>query len=274
MPALKNYHIYKVMIDYKKINTEKVITFVGLSRSGQNAALAWILDQVNDPKCWCRMRPNDIEYCNIQTGDINIHNRAIVTSFEMKRLKNINNRIKSENYFHADKHVSIIILRDFFNWAASLTKYWSNVPLKNRSPNRRVNFVKTWKTYAREFLNITNILPDKIPLNYNTWCDSKEYRQTISTKFGDHYSDKTLETVALSGIFMTPGGAGSSFDRFKHQGRASEMLVKHRWMQMSNNDVYRNWVDEFMLDDECISLFTSIYGETEAFEYFKKCHIA
>ncbi len=238
----------------------KVITFVGLPRGGQHAIMYWMLDQVEKPRCLVKQKTR---YKNVvRAGSLDVDNNLVISAYEGHTLEYVYDHTSNKEYLPAEKSLHVICIRDFFNWIASLSKRMETLaPVRLRSDSFSEKMIQKWKSYAKEFLNETNIFSDKISINYNQWFVSREYRQVLSSKFGSKYSESTLERVASP-------SRGSSFDNLKYQGKASQMLVEHRWVQMANDSIYRSIVDKFMEDEESCSIFLSIYGKTEAFRYF------
>ena len=87
---------------------------------------------------------------------------------------------------------------------------------------RALRRIKLWVEYAKEFINNTNYLKNKIPISFNKWASDENYRIYISNVLGLKYSDKTLKYI---GDF----GQGSSFTNTKFDGRATHMNVLCRW---------------------------------------------
>jgi len=117
----------------------------------------------------------------------------------------------------------IIFMRDPWNWIASSLRCggdaggFINHPigkdymgLKNK-PNR----VELFKRQMKEALRITKHMSNVIPVTYNDWFTSKEYRKKIAEQLDLPFTDAGLNDV--------PGfGGGSSFDHFKHQHKRPE----------------------------------------------------
>ena len=116
---------------------------------------------------------------------------------------------------------NVIILRDPFNNVASGIKH-------ERANADSVMWL--WNLYVNEFLEITNFLGDKIPISFNGWFSSEEYRKSISDKIGGEPEDRVRGTLPKA-------GGGSSFDKFRFQNKAQEMDVLNRWQMLLNLDL-------------------------------------
>jgi len=185
------------------------------------------------------------------------------------------------------KQIDVLILRDFFNHSASrLFLHGNNAKDprhkltherydKNRNNKKRlpffeyydgwekdsedidgliyINFEKycqLWKTYAQEFLGITNYLENKICINFNQWFLSEEYRKTISGKFGFEFDD-TLKNI------ISTVGSGSSFDKFNFIENANEMKVLERWKIFRGNKLVEKIYE---INDYIIELNKKIFN--------------
>lgn len=109
----------------------------------------------------------------------------------------------------------IVILRDPFNWLASLGKD------KKRRKNID-NFIDIWiKTAETFFINKPNDY--YFPLNYNKFVKDINYRKLVSSFINENFSDKGMNRVSSK---------GSSFDKYKYDGKAKKMPVDKRWKNM------------------------------------------
>lgn len=104
--------------------------------------------------------------------------------------------------------------------------------------------------YAREFLNETNILQNKLTINYNRWFIDGLYRVELARRIGLASADRGLDRVAR-------WGSGSSFDRNAFDGRAREMGVLTRWKAVIDDERYRALID----DAELHELSERIFGQ-------------
>lgn len=147
-----------------------------------------------------------------------------------------------------------LILRDPFNsfaskyrWAVNGTKWTPQMEwVINELPG-------LWKSYAREFLGLTNLMPKpKVFINYNRWFTEEKYRDEIAGLLNLGSADRGLSEVAKWG----PNTWGDSFDNLNFDGRANEMKVLERWRYFVADPAFR----ELFRDGELISLSEQIFG--------------
>lgn len=136
---------------------------------------------------------------------------------------------------------SILILRDPFNNIASFVR------LQARDFKHSPKFeIELWKEHAKEFLEMTNRLINKMCINFNLWFSSQEYRDSISKRIGGEPDVDILNHIALQ-------GKGSSFNRLDFEGRAQEMDLLGRWKSLDKNT-------KRLFDDEIFDLAEKIFG--------------
>lgn len=116
----------------------------------------------------------------------------------------------------------IMILRDPFNWAASLGQD------KNRAKNID-NFINLWIEVAEKFfINTPN--ENYFPLKYNQFIKDKEYRRQLSEFLNEDFLDRSIHRVSSK---------GSSFNGNKYDGKAQHMDVENRWRNMPEWILYK-----------------------------------
>jgi hypothetical protein len=178
----------------------------------------------------------------------------VAVSYEDKYLEKIKNYsiLDEEQMIGADRNKTIIlILRDPYNLFASRLKY--KKPKKHAMQNKE-GFVEKWKSYALEFLGDTNIIDNKICINYNSWLKDIDYRRDLSKRLGGDFSDSNIDIVPSS-------GGGSSFDRKSYDGRASEMKLLERWKSLKNEKYFLELVDDKELAELSFRIFGNIMGD-------------
>ncbi|MEK9182045.1 MAG: hypothetical protein AAB781_00440 [Patescibacteria group bacterium] len=149
----------------------------------------------------------------------------------------------------------ILVIRDIFNFIASRIKSGRELTLKDLTENsaRLTSTIELWKTYAREYLGITDYLPQKISVNFNKWFVDDEYRKNLSKMLSVDRDISNWNTVSTY-------GGGSSFDN--QNTNASQMKVLERWRMYENMEAYRNL---FLNDKELVSLSERIFGKIHTF---------
>ena len=149
----------------------------------------------------------------------------------------------------------ILVIRDIFNFIASRVKSGRELTVKDLTENNAClrNTVELWKIHAREYLGITNYLPQKVSVNFNKWFADVEYRKNLSKML-------QVDNEILNWNTVSTYGGGSSFD--DKNINASKMKVLERWRLYENLEPYRNL---FQNDIELVSLSEKIFGKINNF---------
>ncbi len=155
-------------------------------------------------------------------------------------------------HLKASEEPTIIILRDPFNNYASFLKLIQN---PNFGPLSFFPFMQYWKEYAKEIIQETNLLPNKIFISYNDWVESERYRRDVVKELELQFGLKTKFDDTIKNK-MTMYGGGSSFDGLEYVNEASKMKVFDRYKFWENSFVYRKEVDT----PEVKSLSEKIFG--------------
>lgn len=116
---------------------------------------------------------------------------------------------------------NVLQVRDYLNFAASWTKY----NLRRGKAYRKEKVVllyDNWLAIAKEALNDTSYIGNKIVLHYDQFVQNEAYRKAVCLLVDGHYDESKVD-------FIPTGGAGSSFDSFSKQGNGSGMDVLNRW---------------------------------------------
>jgi len=192
----------------------------------------------------------------------NIHKHCLMYSYEHKDIRKLKNGefMQDRNLVGESKNrYNILILRDVFNWLASLlmtegenrpkldlypkynisgrkdwAKHASIIPGRNyRTTNKA--YLGFWKCYAEEFLGRTNYLKDKkVCISFNQWFLDEDYRIKIAGLLNLEYSDLSLDYA----------GSPSSFDKTQYyRGNAQEMGALDRWKILKDNIIYQDVLD-------------------------------
>jgi len=141
--------------------------------------------------------------------------------------------------------ISIIQVRDLLNWYASLILFVNRKP--HNPPDYIEFYFRTWCDIVKEYVGETNYLPNAIPLYYDDFFQSADYRKSICDQIkGAVYNEDVINKV-------TYGGGGSTFDKFSYQGRGSEMQVLERYKQVPEE--YQHWWKVLAEHPEAIELY-------------------
>jgi hypothetical protein len=113
---------------------------------------------------------------------------------------------------------NILILRDPWNWLAS---YIAHGDFFNKA-------IEQYVCHFRYALDTNNSF---VPVNFNLWFSSLDYRKQLAEVLGLDHSDEFLNGVS-------PLGAGSSFDKLQFDGNAQQMKVLERYKGFLDNPQY------------------------------------
>ncbi len=146
----------------------------------------------------------------------------------------------------------ILILRDIYNFIASRIKSGRELTLQDIKLKSAAyaHTITVWKSHAREFLGMTNHLPDKITINFNTWFLDEDYRLELSKKLG-------CELEVAQWPKVSTYGGGSSFDGMKFKEDALKMSVLERWKEYDQDPIF----ETIKNDSELIALSERIFGK-------------
>ena len=120
--------------------------------------------------------------------------------------------------------MTLILLRDVFNWAASRLKLFE---VRDKDVDRAIatfdRQLDLWVQYAREFAGETAHCPGAVLVSYLDWSRDADYRAGILARIGLPLRDNTADHVPAV-------GGGSSFDRTDFAGSAADMKTLERWV--------------------------------------------
>jgi len=178
--------------------------FLGMSRSGSQAILQWILSQIDDVKYYSQLTEERIK-----------------TEYSGNTLIRYENTFLSK--YRDEKNSDVItigMLRNPWNMMASHVRWGLyTIPLYERK--KRV--IQIWNDYYDEYINRDS---DIIFIIYDKWFTDIEYRKNISKKLGLTFSDEKFENVPRA-------GSGSSFDGIVYDGKAQQMNVLNRYKEVN-----------------------------------------
>ena len=217
---------------------EKEIRFVGLQRSGNHAVINWILQQcTGDYLFFNDVDPLDpLNERRLTEGNLDIDKyECVLYSFEDRLLNTITSAkcypLTDSYRLNVKKRYDILIMRDPYNLFASRSNH--NVVLPKSSHYvSGLSIPNLWITYAKEYLNETSLLNNnKIVINYNRWCISKQYRKEIAEKLELTHTDAGFNDIP-------DFGDGSSFNKRDYNNKAIMMKTDSRWKYVGNQQEY------------------------------------
>jgi len=141
----------------------------------------------------------------------------------------------------------ILILRDPFNWTASRLMHKNDV-LDNPK------YIECYKSLCREILGETNVTEYQlIPILFNEWFLSAEYRAKIGEKFD------LAPGCALPYNDIPWRGGGSSFNKFDYDGKANNMRVLERWQDPRVAKQLKELIEDKELTNMAIQIFGHLH---------------
>ncbi|MGB8376392.1 MAG: hypothetical protein WCE57_13825 [Salegentibacter sp.] len=252
----------------------------GLSRSGNHAVINWILGHLQEEKfCFLNCtepKHNPFETCRPlgpdgRSWDTNIPNFSI----EEERRGNFA-RKDYLLYSHEDSFLGplqhpefqknrenwlgktmrkndILILRDPFNLFASRRK--AGLLLGHRTHGAKPMSLKTlrriYKQHAKEVLGRSEILRDKVIINFNRWVKDHSYRAAIAEELELQHTDEGMKEVSKV-------AGGSSFDGTSISAENLRRKLENRWKTYASEPQFRE-----LFDAELTGLTRQIFGEIE-----------
>ena len=212
-------------IKNQDIETDLLVKFFGIRRSGNHAVIYWLLRHQQDHYFFNDSNVPFDARCMLKRlrYAFPFKHKLTIVSWENKPL----DKPLYVKTLTASKEKTIIIMRDPFNWLAShMAKRWGT--------NNQL--LTLYMSHLNEFLGETNHLGDKICVNYNRWFADQEYRKEISKQVG-------FAKFHDSGINNVPSeGGGSSFDGVRLRGSARKMKVLDRWRNFAREEKYQKWI--------------------------------
>lgn len=187
----------------------------------------------------------------------------LIYNFENADPEKIINSNTPEQWRHyvgpSKEKYNVLILRDPFNLFASKLR-WARGKKFTPKLDDAQQWVDLWIKYAREFVNESDLVPQKVCISYNKWFSDKAYRRELASKLKLPFTDDGRESVAKWG----PTTWGDSFDGLRFEGHATKMKVTERWKKYKDDPFYVN----LFRDSELISLSEVIFGKLPGTEKF------
>lgn len=256
------------------------IRFSGLQRSGNHAVIGWIRGQHPDYGCHlnhCPPGKNPYQYLyrHYKKADLAAAAQGhfkkqslLIISYENQPLSAVSSqqfeRFHDVYVGRSQEQYDAIVLRDPFNLLASQLK--SNMcvfPTEGRSAIEwtTADVIRMWIAYAKEFVGETRILPyPKIPINFNQWHTSIDYRRALMQRLGMTFTDAGRDNVRNY-------GGGSSFDGQTMNRQGSRMDVLGRWHQFHSEEIF--W--QVFNDDELLHYTELIFDrDSLPFDFVKR----
>lgn len=145
------------------------------------------------------------------------HKHCIIYSHEWCHfdiMKRNGDSILDRNYTigKSKKQYDVLIVRDIYNWWASVISYAYDSKSKKSTHEHRkesgyyLRWLPLWEMPAREFEGSTNYLPfELVCISFNEWIKHRSYRRMIAKKFGLPYSERFINFPAKQSSHVTDG---------------------------------------------------------------------
>jgi hypothetical protein len=218
------------------------IRILSMMRSGHHAICNWIFEQLSGNSLFINRIDGKVNYF-IHSDFCSWKPDHMIFNFEDLSVLQHNMTIKKIKHVYdlGPKFKNVLVLRDPFNLFASRLQMKKIIEKNCKNTTSPVGeFTKEafalWKNHAFEFLNSSNHLTNKICINYNTWCVSKNYREKIASQLGLEFTDLGFDTVPVF-------GGGSSFDGMTFDGLAQKMDVFQRYKHYIDFEWFQSQFD-------------------------------
>lgn len=244
---------------------KKLFIVYGMKRTGNHAIINWLLAHdkfvffnnivpigpILDGK---HAVPPPMDFNEWLRGRNFRENRIVIDNFKKLFFRNRTMIASLEDHnlkFSPFKNVpvevtNILLLRDPFNLLSSRIRKGSVLHRPLIYPTEMNAFMKRvpelWKSYASEFLGLTDYLDNKVSIYFNSWFSSENYRRETSHKLGFEFNDSKYSSV------VKKSSGGSSFDGTLFNGHSNEMNVLNRETELSGGE--KKLLDELLQDSE------------------------
>ncbi len=247
-----------------------------MKRNGNHGIVNWILAQHRGNATFCNALHGSESLLDLRSDPIEAfdHNpvlhkvdltfasdkELLVLTYEDHAVGSVIEPKPLKHYDHwigysVSREINVSVLRDPFNFFASRIKAELNgtYPLECWgdcfSKGDGAKLWGKWKSYARRFIHFTRSdSSDLIPISYNHWLTSLEYRRCICQKLKvDLLNDEERKIV-------TGWGAGSSFNEGIWQ---EPNIYLNRWRSF----IGHRGLIEAAKDEELVELTETIFGD-------------
>ncbi|WP_026733304.1 hypothetical protein [Fischerella sp. PCC 9605] len=263
-----------------EFRNNNLFTLFALRRSGHHAVMVWLAYHFNlpifvlnnvtpykDPYLTSRFHngwDKQSEWL-VHMGDIeqirNVHKDCLIIGFQDFNITDLEDGRdvlweRQRTVGESLKVFNVLVIRDPFNMLVS--RWYKPGPVPKLIDDSEI--LDLWEIYAEEYLGLTNILKNKIPVNYNLWFSSIDYRKQLSAQFGLDFTDAGLNVVPKS-----TAGHGSSFDGTSYDGKGNEMKVLERWKFCQQNQRFH---EAFRERHKLANLYRKIFNYDSELESF------
>lgn len=248
---------------------QKEIFVIAIRRSGQHAVMNWIESLIDE---------DDVITLNNITDDTKKAYRDLKKQYNKKpfskiwdkeyllynsedtlvgRAENLaRQRVRRDIYGYSFRNPKkVVIVRNHFNLFASRLKPQETKPSITKSIGVMTEEIMHY--YNNHCLALKD--PQYIPVVYDKWFQSKDYRKEVAQKL-ELESNIDREEINKVSKF----GNGSSFNGLDYDNNAQQMDVLNRYESYTDNKKYI----KFATQPELIQCYKDIFGEDETYNRF------
>jgi len=193
-------------------------------------------------------------------------NGLVILSYEdefLERATRLPTVVEAKKLFPDARVLTVMLIRDPFNMLASRMQKLRSLREDEATGAARFlsipleKVTEIWRSYAREYLERTQVLGDSTRINFNEWFQNHRYRdELLSSMFGGIQNrDLGIDEVPIF-------GGGSSFEGSTFDGRGSQMIIMDRWKLFVDDSGYR----ALFKDSEITELSEQIFGHISGTE--------
>ena len=214
-----------------------------MCRSGNHAIIFWLMNNLGG-------YTNKMDGCVYWNPDTQVYFYNNCNHIKYNFAPHFNIMFKSfEDIYTHDPdmpdHHKIIIIRDFINLVSSRFRKYKNKLGLNWSYLQDLEpIIKLWKIQAKECLNN----PSVIPILYNSWLTSKDYRDEISERL-------SIPNAVDNTSYVSVIGEGSSFCGKKLEQDKGSYLERFKSV-----DLPQEMKNKILADEELLELNLTLFG--------------
>ena len=161
--------------------------------------------------------------------------------------------IPYDERFQSDERISVVIVRDPYNWAAATL---GRLPFDQNS-------IALWKQYARAYLENEDIANRRtLYINFNRWVAEPGYLNTVTEFFAQGETETSFFPDGVLDVVQTVGG-GSTTDGTTYDGRGREMKLLNRF-ESALEERDSRFFDLVLADAELDAFARQLFPEARA----------
>lgn len=210
----------------------------GLQRSGNHAIITWYMAHLEDVLFWNNIvrkgEPTQATFRGEPPFKHEIHSYENIHPEDVFK-----EGLECESW---PSQISII-LRDPYNWLASMYKFQMKEGTYTVRARPLDEFIDLWIRMA-EYVEIN----PRTLINYNKWFKNIQYRRMLEKRWGFGETDATIN-------FISGYGGGSTFEGYDK--KAQELDVFNRWKVVKDDPEYKRLI---LGNDKIKSISERMFG--------------